>query len=246
MADFCPAITGRWSGRLVRVAPVVDRRQESVPGRRPRLGILTMPISCRPSRPIAWSRSLISCGLAATAYLARFKGSSRDHTESDLRCLLAWCAERGLDPHSWTRRSCARGMGRAQRRGSAPLRRCESAPAGPALLKYLHGVPPGAPQFGDPGIDPVDNGLQAPPFTVAGGPACVMSAQGVDDLVQSETHVLQRPGHPDSRHGCFGEHPVARRLAFRCGQHAAPFVEADCVDADACFPGDLPDLHAAP
>ena len=32
------------------------------------------------------------------AYLARFKGSSRDHTESDLRCFLAWCAEHGLDP----------------------------------------------------------------------------------------------------------------------------------------------------
>jgi integrase/recombinase XerD len=36
--------------------------------------------------------------LAVAAYLARFKGSSRDHTESDLRCLLAWCAEHGLDP----------------------------------------------------------------------------------------------------------------------------------------------------
>ena len=36
--------------------------------------------------------------LAATAYLARFKGSSREHTESDLRCYLGWCAERGLDP----------------------------------------------------------------------------------------------------------------------------------------------------
>jgi integrase/recombinase XerD len=36
--------------------------------------------------------------LAVGAYLARFKGSSRAHTESDLRCYLAWCAERGLDP----------------------------------------------------------------------------------------------------------------------------------------------------
>jgi integrase/recombinase XerD len=31
------------------------------------------------------------------AYLARFKDSSREHTESDLRCYLTWCAERGLD-----------------------------------------------------------------------------------------------------------------------------------------------------
>jgi hypothetical protein len=36
--------------------------------------------------------------LAAAAYLARFTGTSRQHTESDLRCYLAWCAGRGLDP----------------------------------------------------------------------------------------------------------------------------------------------------
>jgi len=36
--------------------------------------------------------------LAVAAYLARFQGSSRYHTESDLRCYLVWCAERGLDP----------------------------------------------------------------------------------------------------------------------------------------------------
>jgi hypothetical protein len=38
--------------------------------------------------------------LAVAAYLARVKGSSREHTESDLRCYLAWCAERGLDPRA--------------------------------------------------------------------------------------------------------------------------------------------------
>ena len=36
--------------------------------------------------------------LAVAAYLARYKGSSREHTESDLCCYLTWCAERGLDP----------------------------------------------------------------------------------------------------------------------------------------------------
>jgi integrase/recombinase XerD len=36
--------------------------------------------------------------LAVAAYLARFKGSSREHTEPDLRCYLSRCAERGLDP----------------------------------------------------------------------------------------------------------------------------------------------------
>jgi hypothetical protein len=33
--------------------------------------------------------------LAVAAYLACFKGSSRYHTEFDLRCYLDWCAERG-------------------------------------------------------------------------------------------------------------------------------------------------------
>jgi hypothetical protein len=36
--------------------------------------------------------------LAVAAYLARFKASSRAHTESDLRCYLSWCTEQGLDP----------------------------------------------------------------------------------------------------------------------------------------------------
>src|ERR1035438_822540 len=36
--------------------------------------------------------------LAVAAYLARFKGASRDHTHSDLRCYLSWCADRSLDP----------------------------------------------------------------------------------------------------------------------------------------------------
>ena len=38
--------------------------------------------------------------LAVAAYLARFTGASRYHTESDLRCYLAWCAQHGLDPLS--------------------------------------------------------------------------------------------------------------------------------------------------
>ena len=42
--------------------------------------------------------------LAAAAYLARFRGRTRVHTESDLRCFLYWCAERGLDPLTTTSR----------------------------------------------------------------------------------------------------------------------------------------------
>src|SRR6266536_1668486 len=49
-----------------------------------------------PSNPVPHADRL---RLAVAAYLARFKGGSRDHhTHSDLRCYLAWCAERGLGP----------------------------------------------------------------------------------------------------------------------------------------------------
>jgi len=36
--------------------------------------------------------------LAVAAHLARFKGLSREHTDSDLRAFLGWCAERGIEP----------------------------------------------------------------------------------------------------------------------------------------------------
>src|SRR3954471_955573 len=41
--------------------------------------------------------------LAVAAYLARFKGQSRVHTESDLRGFLTWCVDRELDPFTATR-----------------------------------------------------------------------------------------------------------------------------------------------
>lgn len=41
--------------------------------------------------------------LAVAAYLARFKGQSRVHTESDLRGYLIWCEDRQLDPFTATR-----------------------------------------------------------------------------------------------------------------------------------------------
>jgi integrase/recombinase XerD len=49
-----------------------------------------------PSHPLAPFTDRLR--LAVAAYLARFTGTSRNRTESDLRCYLAWCAEHGLDP----------------------------------------------------------------------------------------------------------------------------------------------------
>jgi site-specific recombinase XerD len=40
----------------------------------------------------------VSLRIAIAAYLARFKGQSRVHTESDLRAFLDWCERQGLDP----------------------------------------------------------------------------------------------------------------------------------------------------
>jgi hypothetical protein len=37
-------------------------------------------------------------GLAAVAHLSRYRGSSRQHTESDLRVFFEWCRERQLPP----------------------------------------------------------------------------------------------------------------------------------------------------
>jgi integrase/recombinase XerD len=55
----------------------------------------TYVVSARPADPVLQVGPL---RLAVAAYLARFTGSSRDHADSDLRCYLTWCAERGLDP----------------------------------------------------------------------------------------------------------------------------------------------------
>ena len=46
------------------------------------------------------SREFAHAGLrmAIAAYLARFKGQSRVHTESDLRAFLTWCERHSLDP----------------------------------------------------------------------------------------------------------------------------------------------------
>ena len=68
--------------------------------------MLTRQVHCREMMRLSEPTSLSSTSdalasrvrLAAAAYLGRFKGSSREHTESDLRCYLTWCAERGIDP----------------------------------------------------------------------------------------------------------------------------------------------------
>jgi integrase/recombinase XerD len=55
-------------------------------------------LACVPSGPLAPFTDRLR--LAVAAYLARLKGSSRNRTESDLRCYLTWCAERRLDPQA--------------------------------------------------------------------------------------------------------------------------------------------------
>ncbi len=37
-------------------------------------------------------------GLVAVAHLSRYRGTSREHTESDLRVFIGWCQDRQLAP----------------------------------------------------------------------------------------------------------------------------------------------------
>jgi len=45
--------------------------------------------------PVDNSRGL---GLAAMAHLSRYRGTSREHTDFDLRIFLTWCQDRQLAP----------------------------------------------------------------------------------------------------------------------------------------------------
>jgi hypothetical protein len=45
-----------------------------------------------------WAPCTDHLRLAVAVHLGWFKGSSREHTESDVRCYLSWCAGHDLDP----------------------------------------------------------------------------------------------------------------------------------------------------
>jgi hypothetical protein len=77
--------------RQVRAGQLYDDR---APLQRQGMTTFTRPTPAPSDPPEPFTGRL---RLAVAAYLARFKGSSREHTESDLRCYLSWCAERSLD-----------------------------------------------------------------------------------------------------------------------------------------------------
>jgi hypothetical protein len=87
--------------------------------------------------------------MAAAAYLARYKGQSRTHTECDLRAFLRWCVERAIDPLNTTRpyiELCVRWM--QEERHYAPStvsRRLSTVDGGrlaPALSTAYSSTPP--------------------------------------------------------------------------------------------------------
>jgi hypothetical protein len=82
--------------------------------------------------------------LAVAVYLARFKGSSREHTASDLRCYLVWCTERGLDPLAARRAS---GVVSAMDAGDSPVAQLSDRDFG--RVDFLVGLL--AEHVGDPG-----------------------------------------------------------------------------------------------
>jgi hypothetical protein len=123
-------------------------------------------VAAVPSHPLAPFTDRLR--LAVAAYLARFKGSSRQHTESDLRCYLSWCAEHGLDPLAAQRPHLElyiRWMQEIRRFRPSTVSRRFSATAGFYRTCALDGVLPhspaehvrrplGARRITDPGIHP--------------------------------------------------------------------------------------------
>jgi site-specific recombinase XerD len=86
--------------------------------------------------------------LAVAAYLARYKGQSRTHTESDLRCYLNWCAEHGLDPLAATRPHVelyVRWMQEQQRFAASTVSRRMAVVAGFYRTCVIDGVLPHSP-----------------------------------------------------------------------------------------------------
>jgi integrase/recombinase XerD len=77
------------------------------------------------------------------AFLARYSGSSRDHAHSDLRCFLAWCAERGLKPLAASRvrlELYIRWMQEVRRFEPSPVSRRFSVTAGFYRTAVIDGV----------------------------------------------------------------------------------------------------------
>jgi integrase/recombinase XerD len=58
-------------------------------------GIAEHRVGMAATASFAQSREL---GLAAVAHLSRYRGTSREHTESDLRVFFGWCQDRQLAP----------------------------------------------------------------------------------------------------------------------------------------------------
>ena len=64
---------------------------------------------------------------AVAAYLGRYRGQTRLHTESDLRVCLRWCADQDLDPLTAVRVDIERYLLAA---GRAPLPALDGLAAG--------------------------------------------------------------------------------------------------------------------
>lgn len=67
----------------------LDRLMADLPVAAHTRGMAALDASLAPSREL---------GLATVAHLSRYRGTSREHTESDLRVFFGWCQDRQLAP----------------------------------------------------------------------------------------------------------------------------------------------------
>jgi integrase/recombinase XerD len=81
------------------------------------------------SDPAVVSAEHVVLRAAVAAYLGRYRGETRLHTESDLRVFLRWCTDHDLDPLAAARvdveryvRCCRTSAGTSRRRCPAACR----------------------------------------------------------------------------------------------------------------------------
>ena len=118
--------------------------------------------------------------LAVAAYLARFKGSSFEHTASDLRCYLAWCVTRGLDP-----------LGAKRPHLELYIRWMHEVPHRPARPRASHGAPARSLAPRTRMDDPVHRHLRPTPHTGLTSP---------DPVSTRVAGAARRPSHPTRNH----------------------------------------------
>lgn len=126
--------------------------------------------------PVSAGSAVVSADplrLAVSAYLARFKGFSREHTCSDLNVFFTWCATRDVQPLA------ARPSVRREWTGTLPPGGCDDSPRSlvsgcPACTRTCSDTPSSRPCWALAWIFVT---CRSPPGTPTHAPPCATTAR---------------------------------------------------------------------